>query len=531
MTENEEKDIAELLSDEGDILSEDERVEDTDESEAGVNTGSDEAEGPEAEDPSANAAPMAMEVLEADATKAQDKEAGDEPEEEEQSQVDIMKEVIERRDFKEFRRMASEMNEADVASVLEELEEADILKFFRVLPKNIAADVFAYLPIDLQQSMILMLTEGEATNIIENMYVDDAADLFDEMPANVVTRLLAKTSAETRRTINQLLKYPDDSAGSLMTTEYEALKLHLKVSEALEKIRKDGIDKETINTCYVLDKNRTLLGTVTLRSLLFADPDTEVGDIMTENVISITTLTDQEDVARDFQKYDFSVMPVVDSEDRLVGIITVDDVVDIMQQEATEDIEKMAAISPTDAPYIKTGVFETWKKRIPWLLLLMISATFTGMIIAHFEDALSKYTILTAFIPMLMDTGGNAGSQASVSIIRALSLDELSFADLPRTAWKESRVSLLVGATLAVTNFVKLMVVDNVTPQVAAVVCLTLVVTVFVAKLVGCSLPMFAKKLGFDPAVMASPFITTIVDALSLLIYFEFATLILGIGA
>ena len=275
MTENEEKDIAELLSDEGDILSEDERVEDTDESEAGVNIGSDEAEGPEAEDPSANAAPMAMEVLEADATKAQDKEAGDEPEEEEQSQVDIMKEVIERRDFKEFRRMASEMNEADVASVLEELEEADILKFFRVLPKNIAADVFAYLPIDLQQSMILMLTEGEATNIIENMYVDDAADLFDEMPANVVTRLLAKTSAETRRTINQLLKYPDDSAGSLMTTEYEALKLHLKVSEALEKIRKDGIDKETINTCYVLDKNRTLLGTVTLRSLLFADPDTE----------------------------------------------------------------------------------------------------------------------------------------------------------------------------------------------------------------------------------------------------------------
>ena len=527
MTENEEKDIAELLSDEGDILTEDETVEDIDETKEGEGTGSDETDGTDADDPTVNAAPMAMEVLEADATKAQDKEAGDEPEEEEQSQVDIMAEVIERQDFKEFRRMASEMNEADVASVLEELKEAEILKFFRVLPKNIAADVFAYLPIDLQQSMILMLTEGEATNIIENMYVDDAADLFDEMPAHVVTRLLAKTSAETRRT----LKYPDDSAGSLMTTEYEALKLHLKVSEALEKIRKDGIDKETINTCYVLDKNRTLLGTVTLRSLLFADPDTEVGDIMTENVISITTLTDQEDVARDFQKYDFSVMPVVDSEDRLVGIITVDDVVDIMQQEATEDIEKMAAISPTDAPYIKTGVFETWKKRIPWLLLLMISATFTGMIIAHFEDALSKYTILTAFIPMLMDTGGNAGSQASVSIIRALSLDELSFADLPKTAWKESRVSLLVGATLAVTNFVKLMVVDKVTPQVAAVVCLTLVVTVFVAKLVGCSLPMFAKKLGFDPAVMASPFITTIVDALSLLIYFEFATMILGIGA
>ena len=502
-----ENDVAELLSDEGDILFENENAEDA------VNT-----------------TPMAMEVLEADATRAQDLEAGDEPEDDEVSQVDIMKEVIERKDFKEFRKMASEMNEADVASVLEELEEADILKFFRVLPKNIAADVFAYLPIDLQQSMILMLTEGEATNIIENMYVDDAADLFDEMPANVVTRLLAKTSAETRRTINQLLKYPEDSAGSLMTTEYEALKLHLKVSEALEKIRKDGIDKETINTCYVLDKNRTLLGTVTLRSLLFADPDVEVGDIMTENVISISTLTDQEDVARDFQKYDFSVMPVVDSEDRLVGIITVDDVVDIMQQEATEDIEKMAAISPTDTPYIKTGVFETWKKRIPWLLLLMISATFTGMIIAHFEDALSKFTVLTSFIPMLMDTGGNAGSQASVSIIRALSLDELNFSDLPKTAWKEARVSMLIGATLACTNFVKLMVVDRVTVLVAAVVCSTLVVTVFVAKLVGCSLPMFAKKLGFDPAVMASPFITTIVDALSLLIYFEFATLILGIA-
>ena len=468
-----------------------------------------------------------VDVLEEDATKAMEAEKESEEEEEELSQVDMMKDIIERKDFKSFRNMAPEMNEADVASVMEELDEAELLKFFRVLPKNIAADVFAYLPIDLQQSMILMLTEGEATNIIENMYVDDAADLFDEMPANVVTRLLAKTSAETRRTINQLLKYPDSSAGSIMTTEYEALKLHLKVSEAIDKIRKDGIDKETINTCYVLDKNRKLLGTVTLRTLLLADPDIEVGDIMTENVISITTLTDQEDVAHDFQKYDFSVMPVVDSEDRLVGIITVDDVVDIMQQEATEDIEKMAAISPTDTPYVKTGVFETWRKRIPWLLLLMISATFTGMIISHFEELLAALH-LAAFIPMLMDTGGNAGSQASVSIIRALSLDELEFKDLPGTVWKEARVSLLIGATLAVTNFIKLMVVDQVNLGVAAVVCLTLVVTVFVAKLVGCSLPMFAKKLGFDPAVMASPFITTIVDALSLLIYFGFATMMLS---
>ncbi len=450
-------------------------------------------------------------------------------EEKEVSQVEILRDLIEQKSYKQFKMAAAEMNEADVASVLEDLDEKEMLSFFRVLPKNIAADVFAYLPIDVQQSMLLTFTEGEAANIIENMYVDDAADLFDEMPANVVTRLLAKTSPETRSTINQLLRYPDSSAGSLMTTEYEALKLHLKVTEAIDKIRRDGIDKETINICYVLDRDRKLLGTVTLRALLLSNPETEVGDIMTENVISVNTLTDQEDVARDFQKYDFSAMPVTDSENRLVGIITVDDIVDILQEEATEDIEKMAAIRPSDMPYSKTGVFETWKKRIPWLLLLMISATFTGMIITHFEDALSTYIVLTSFIPMLMDTGGNAGSQASVSIIRALSLDELDFKDLPATVWKEARVSLLVGATLAVTNFLKLLLIDRVEIKVALVVCLTLVVTVLVAKIVGCSLPMIAKKIGFDPAVMASPFITTIVDALSLIIYFRFAALLLGI--
>ena len=354
MTDLEEKDIVETDSDE--IL-------ETSAADTENLTGNDETEKaensvelpPEIEEQIMNAA-SAM-VLEADANRAQDQEAGDDPEDDEESQEEILRSYIEQKNFKEFRKMAAEMNEADVASVMEELDEAELLKYFRVLPKNIAADVFAYLPIDLQQSMILMLTEGEATNIIENMYVDDAADLFDEMPANVVTRLLAKTSAETRRTINQLLKYPDDSAGSLMTTEYEALKLHLKVSEALQKIKNDGIDKETINTCYVIDRNRKLLGTVTLRSLLFADPDIEVGDIMTENVISVTTLTDQEDVARDFQKYDFSVMPVVDIEDRLVGIITVDDIVDILQQEATEDIEKMAAMYLKHGRSVSRGCF------------------------------------------------------------------------------------------------------------------------------------------------------------------------------
>lgn len=436
---------------------------------------------------------------------------------------------VERKAYKDFRVLALEENEPDIASVLEELSGEELLPFFRILPKDKAADVFAYLPIDVQQNMIMLLSLGEAAGIIEKLSFDDAADLMDEMPANVVTRLLANTSPETRSTINALLKYPDSSAGSLMTTEYEALKEGLTVSQAIEKIRKDGIDKETINICYVLSAERKLRGTVTLRSLLLANPDALVGDIMSAHVVSVKTLDDQEDVARDFQRYDFSAMPVVDSENRLVGIITVDDIVDIMEQEATEDIQKMAAIRPTDMPYSRTGVLMLYRKRIPWLLLLMISATFTGMIISYFEEALGQMIVLTSFIPMLMDTGGNAGSQASVSVIRALSLEEIEFADLPKTMWKEIRVSILVGLTLAATNFVKLLLVDQVTVFIALVVCLTLVVTVFVAKLVGCTLPLIAKKIGFDPAVMASPFITTIVDALSLIIYFNFATLLLGL--
>lgn len=440
-----------------------------------------------------------------------------------------MKELVAQKSYKEFREHCEEVNEADIASLLEELPTSELLTFFRILPKSSAADVFAYLPIDIQQKMILSFSLGEAAGIIEELDVDDATDLMDEMPSNVVTRLLANTSAETRSTINQLLKYPDSSAGSLMTTQYEALKINLTVKDAIAKIRSDGPEKEIINLCYVLDPQRRLLGIVSIRDLLFAEADQLIGDIMTEQVISVNTLDDQEDVARDFQKYDFSAMPVVDSENRLVGIITVDDIVDIMQEEATEDIEKMAAISPSDMPYSKTGVLETWKKRIPWLLLLMISATFTGMIITKYEDALGACLVLTSFIPMIMDTGGNAGSQASVSIIRALSLEEIEFSDIFTTIWKEVRVSLLVGFTLAVTNFIKLMLIDGVGISVALVVCLTLIATVFVAKVVGCSLPMIAKRIGFDPAVMASPFITTIVDALSLIIYFRFAVLLLGI--
>ena len=439
----------------------------------------------------------------------------------------VIRELLDSKQYTRLRQMLSELNDADIAALLEEMEEQDMLKVFRILPKDLAADVFSYMDVDNQQFIITSLSDRDAANIVDNLMADDAADLMEEMPAYVVKKILANASPETRRDINHLLRYPEDSAGSIMTVEYVDLKENLTVDEASARIRKIGVDSETINICYVLDSRRKLVGTVALRYLLLSQPDEVISDIMHENVISISTMMDQEEVARQFQKYDFTAMPVVDNENRLVGIITVDDIVDILQEEATEDIEKMAAIVPSDKPYMKTGVLETWKKRIPWLLLLMVSATFTGRIIASYESALSACMVLSTFIPMLMDTGGNAGSQASVSIIRGISLDEIRFYDLPGVIWKEARVALLCGVTLSAANFVKLMLFDRVAVQVAFVICITLVVTVFVAKIVGCSLPMLAKKIGFDPAVMASPFITTIVDALSLVIYFQIATVLL----
>ena len=452
--------------------------------------------------------------------------------------AEVMEEIVEEevkqllldKQYTRLRQKVAELNNADIADVLQELENEDKLKLFRFLPKGIAADVFAYLDVDDQQYIITSLSDRDATNIINNLMADDAVDLLEEMPANIVKKLLANASPDTRRDINHLLRYPESSAGSIMTVEFVDLKETITVEEAIERIRKVGVDSETINICYVLDNQRMLVGTVALRYLLISPPDALIGDIMHENVISLHTMMDQEEVARQFQKYDFTSMPVVDNENRLVGIITVDDVVDIMQEEATEDMEKMAAIMPSDKPYIKTGVFETWKKRIPWLLLLMISATFTGKIITSFENALSACVILTAYIPMLMDSGGNAGGQASVTIIRGLSLNEIEFSYLISCLWKEFRVALLCGTTLAVANFAKLLVFDRTSIAVAAVVCLTLLVSICIAKMVGCVLPMVAKKLGFDPAVMASPFITTIVDALSLLVYFRLASLILGIA-
>lgn len=431
--------------------------------------------------------------------------------------------------YTKLRQVVQELNDADIADYIEDMDEEEIVKIFRILPKAMAASVFSYLEIDVQQFVITSLSDKDAGTIIDNMMSDDAKELMEEMPANVVKRLIANTSPDTRKAINHLMRYPEDSAGSIMTVEYIDLKESQTVSQAIERIRKMGLDSETINICYVLDNQRTLVGTVALRYLLLSDPDAVIGDIMHKNVISLHTLMDQEEAAKIFAKYDFTAMPVVDNEDRLVGIITVDDVVGIIEEEATEDIQKMAAVMPSDKPYLKTSIFDAYKKRIPWLLLLMISATFTGKIITSFENALSRYVVLTAFIPMLMDTGGNAGGQASAIIIRGLSLDEISFGDWFTVVWKEIRTAILCGLTLALCNFAKLLLFDKVSVAVAFVVCVTLIFAVVVAKFVGATLPMLAKKIGMDPAVMASPFITTIVDAISLLIYFRVASVVLGI--
>lgn len=438
--------------------------------------------------------------------------------------------LIEQKDIVNLKLELLKLNEADIAEILDEIDDNEKrIRIFRLLPKTIAADVFADLDLDNQQNIITSLSMKEAGTILDNLFADDAVDLIEEMPANIVTKLLKNTTKETRADINFLLKYPINSAGSIMNTAYIDLKENITVNQAIEKIRKEKEDTETLNICFVLDKERKLKGAIFLKDLLFNKPETLIKDIMETKVLYVNTYDDQEEVANSFSKYDVNTMPVVDSENRMVGIITIDDIVDIMEQEATEDIEKMAAISPTDKPYMKTSVFETWKKRIPWLLLLMISATFTGKIIQTYEEALASYVILTSFIPMFMDTGGNAGGQASVTIIRGISLKEIEFKDILKIMWKEFRVAILTGITLAAANFIKLLVIDKVNMSIASVVCLTLIVTIIFAKIVGCTLPLLAKKVGFDPAVMASPFITTIVDALSLITYFQIATILLGL--
>ncbi len=437
--------------------------------------------------------------------------------------------ISNKQNLSQIRQNLLEENPADIAVLFEELEKDNLVRVFRLLPKELAAEVFTYMEPDLQQSIVEAITDRELSGIIDELFLDDTVDFIDEMPANVVKRVLKNTDPNTRQLINQFLQYKEDSAGSIMTVEFVDLKKQMTVKEAFEYIRKTGVDKETIYTCYVTNKNRKLQGVLSVKDLLLADYEDVIEDIMDTNVISVHTDDDKEEVVNALSKYNFLALPVVDKETRLVGIVTIDDAIDVLQEENTEDIEKMAAITPSDKPYFKTGVFETFVQRIPWLMLLMISAAFTGAIISHFEEALGKMVVLTSFIPMFMGTGGNAGGQSSVTIIRGISLGEIEFSDLLKAVWKEIRVGVLCGIALALVNFLKLMIFDRVGLEVSMVVNLTLVATVFFAKIIGCVLPMIAKKLKLDPAVVASPFITTIIDALSLVIYFNIASNVLGI--
>ena len=432
--------------------------------------------------------------------------------------------------FFQLKQLLSTMNPVDLAGILEEMPQDSLPLVYRLLPKELAAEAFAEMDNDLQEILIQAFSDKELQEVLDELYLDDAVDIIEEMPANVVKRILRQTSPEVRKKINEILHYPEDSAGSIMTIEYVDLKKTMTVDEAFSRIRATGVDKETIYTCYVTNHDRKLEGLVTVRELLLSPKTAIIGEIMQTHVIAASTLDDKEKVANQLQKYDFLALPVVDQEYRLVGIVTFDDAMDVLQEENTEDIEMMAAITPTGKPYLKTSTTELWKKRVPWLLLLMVSATFTGKIIQAYESALAAQVALTAFIPMLMDTGGNAGSQASVTIIRGLSLGEIRMSDLLKIIWKEIRVAILCGLTLSIANFAKMMLLDQVGLSVSLVVCLTLVVTVTIAKITGCTLPIVAKRIGFDPAVMASPFITTIVDALSLIVYFNFASILLHLG-
>lgn len=441
--------------------------------------------------------------------------------------------MLETRQFSQLREILVSVTPQDLAQLAEELSEKQLPLFYRLLPKELAAEVFVEMDSDDQEALIRAFSDRELKVIFNELYLDDTVDIIEEMPAGVVSRILRQADRQTREWVNTILQYPKDSVGSIMTIEYVRLKGYVTVAEAISRIRKVGIDKETIYTCYVTDNNRKLLGYVTAKDILLAEDTARISDIMDTNVLYVSTADDKEEAVRIITRYDLLALPVVDGENRLVGIVTVDDAMDVMEDEATEDIEKMAAIIPGERPYIKSGVWTIWRQRMPWLLMLMISATFTGAIITSFETALQSIPVLTAFIPMLMDTGGNAGSQSSVTIIRSLALGDVTTKDVPRILWKEMRVSVLCGIALALANFLKILLIDNlllrhnVSLMAAAVVCVTLVATVFVAKLVGSSLPILAKKLGFDPAVMASPFITTVVDAISLTLYFLIATALL----
>ncbi|NLW64927.1 MAG: magnesium transporter [Clostridiales bacterium] len=445
-------------------------------------------------------------------------------------------EMLDNKQIKHFKETIEDMNEHDIATFISNLPRKKIAVVFRLLPKSISADVFANLEVEEQQLIIECITDKELGEIIEELYLDDAVDMLEELPANVVKRVMRTATSETRTLINQYLEYPEKSAGSIMTAEYVDLKKYMNVREAIARIRRIGKDRETIYTCFVISSDRKLEGVITVKDMLLSDDEAIIGDIMDTNVIYATTTDDQEEVSELISEYDLLAVPVVDKEGRLVGIVTVDDVIDVMQEELTEDIEKMAGITPSDKPYSKTGVGDIWKSRIPWLMFLMLSATFTSMIINRFEDALATCVVLTGFIPMLMDTGGNSGAQSSTAVIRSLSLGDTEPKDIFKVIWKEIRVAVLCGLTLSAVNFVKMFFVDrmllgnsDVNVFVALTVSLTLIFVVVFAKVVGSTLPLAAEKLGIDPAVMASPLITTITDAVSLLIYFSLAGVVLKI--
>ena len=441
---------------------------------------------------------------------------------------EVFERLLEEKHYKAIKSIFDTMNPVDIAVLLPEFEDKQLVLLFRLIPKESAAMVFTYLEPEEEQVLLEAFTDNELKTIMDDMFIDDTVDVIEEMPANVVERMLA-AAGDKRNAINAVLNYPEDSAGSIMTLEYISLYPTMTIGDALKKIKSRGVHSETVNTCYVVEKHK-LLGTVSAMDLLTCDDDEFISDVMEDNPITVTTLTDKEEVAQLFNKYDVLTIPVLDNEKCIVGIVTVDDAIDVIQEEAEEDFQKMAAIAPTDKPCLKTSVWNLWKVRIPWLLLLMLSATFTGIIISSFEDALSRLVVLTAYIPMLMGTGGNSGSQASVTVIRGLSLGEVEAKDIFKVMWKEIRVSVLCGVSLAVACFFKIVVLDGmilhtegVDKLVALVVALTLCATVICAKIIGCVLPIVAKVLKLDPAVMASPFITTIVDAVSLLVYFGVA--------
>lgn len=437
--------------------------------------------------------------------------------------------LIDKKKFIEARQELEKRNVVDIATLFEEMSKENVVKLFRVLPKDIAADVFAYMEHEQRVLIIDSLTDKEVSNIINELFIDDTVDFLEELPANVVKRVLKNTDEETRKIINQLLKYPESSAGSIMTIEYVDLKKHMTVEEAIKYIKKNGIDKETINTCYVVDKNRHLEGIVSIRKLILSDADVLIKDLMKEDYICVNTLDDQENIAELFKKYDLLSIPVTDNDKRLVGIITIDDIVDIIDQENTEDFQKMAAMAPSDEEYLKTSAWTLAKHRIIWLLVLMVSATFTGNIIKRFEDVLESVVILAAFIPMLMDTGGNAGSQSSTLVIRGLALGDIKIKDIFKVVFKEFRVSFIVAIVLSIVNFIRIYYFEKTEFFITLTVCITLFVTILLAKILGAILPITAKKFNMDPAIMASPLITTIVDAVALIVYFSMAAMFLGL--